>query len=256
MKNFINNFWIILLLIFFSCKQQQKSKLIIENNNIKVTHNKTVKEKFNFSTASYVDVLSDSTFYKLQIYDEEIDLNKSDNDYAMRQTLSVNQLVYVSDSCFGGYNNLPKATAFAKKTGKENDFFIKISIKIKNKNEIFDETWFWKQKVYGGNGNYGSDIASVELDDALFKYKNKSKRGLRIIYKWNLEHGIKLNILNFIKEESNWKLISREKINTSPKDNYNHFKDKVYFIDTIIADSNIKEKTDKIEITDKMIIDF
>ncbi|TRX30453.1 hypothetical protein FNW52_20130 [Flavobacterium sp. ZT3R18] len=239
MKNFINNCIVLFVLLFFSCKNAPKQGVIQKEQN----KQKTFKEH-NYKNVSYIDRELDSVIYKLSIC--------SGDDYALddlgRQTVLLKREIFVGDSCFGGYSNISKALSYAK---KKQDEYTRISISILNKKGKFNEVWFWKQISYGD----GELAGYIVLDEGYYKYKNHNKKGLKISYDYGFDNYLKLNTLNFIKENNMWKIISRESINTSPEESQH------YFIETTNLHGHYSGElsdtfppSEKVEITNEMII--
>lgn len=244
MKNFINSFYIVSIIIFVSCKNIQNPRIIDKNQYQK--EKSVVFKQINCRNSSYIDDELDSTFYKLDIC--------SDDDYLIdeyyRETILLTRKVFVGDSCFGGYANIPKALIYSKKNNKQAECYTRISINIENKEKKFDEVWFWKQEMY--NGELAGKIA---LDEGHFKYKNQNELGIKISYNYGFPDYYKQNTLNFIKKKKKWKIISRESFNTSKA------REEKYIIETGNLRGHYEGElsdtfppAEKIEITNEMIL--
>ena len=177
MKNFINSFYIVLILIFVSCKNEQNSKIIFKNQSQK--EKGIVVKDINYKNVSNIDTELDSTIYKLEIC--------SSDDYYTdekeRETVLLIRQVFVGDSCFGGYINIPKALTYSQKMKRQAENYTKISISIQNKEKTFDEVWFWKQEMYDGEM-----AGKVILDEGRFKYKNHNEIGIKISYNYGFHN--------------------------------------------------------------------
>lgn len=252
MKNIINSFVLVLIAMFFSCKN------CTERTVTKKTENKekidTIYIERNYKNVSYIDHELDSTIYKLDIGDSENYIVDNHN----RKTILLTRNIFVGDSCFGGYSNIPKALKYSKKMNMKGQEYTRIAISILNKNEKFDEVWFWKRNGdYGGDNGDGFSVSAgrVFLEEGYYKYKNHTELGLKINYDYGFSDYKKINSLNFIKKKNKWKIISRESINTSPDESIHYFLEANNLYGKYEGElSDTFPPSEKIEITNEMII--
>ncbi|MFC6097121.1 hypothetical protein ACFPVY_10745 [Flavobacterium qiangtangense] len=223
-----NRIIILLFITLTSCNQR-------ENFNL--------GEKKN-SKAFIVDFDADSVYYRLNVGHENENYYQ---DEKLNLLYLVTREVYVDDINFGAFNNetsLSKAENYSKENGR--NVYLVTKISIKKTDETYEDVWDYKNKIDFNENGYGLFTIKIFLEESCAEYKGNIQSRLHINFKTiDYDDGYKLYTLNYIFENKNWQLVSRERVCTIPNDI--NREEIGYCIDTI--NNNCKKFGNKFNLT-------
>ncbi len=212
----------------------------------------TNKNQILNSTTSYVNYELDSVYYKINVGSE----NK--NYYQDKRGnflfLVTREVFLDNNKNLGGlkqYKWFNEAKKYVK--NKDKKVYLGSKIGVKKIDGTYDYIWNYKSEITINNKGYGVYELQISLDDSYANYYNKLESHLHINFKTvDNDNGYKLYTLNYIYEDNQWHLVSRERICTIPKDINNE--EIGYCIDTI--NSNCEIKANKFSLTYNNIFDL
>ena len=196
----------IFLLSFITLTSCNKRKSLSTENNILS------------STSSYIDYDADSVYYKISVGYE------NDNYYQDKKAnllYLVTKEVYLDNNKnLGGFkhsNWYNEAKNHLK--NKDKSVYLITKIGIRKIDKTFDYIWTYKSEININNNGYGVYELQISLEDSYAEYNNQLESRLHIHFKTvDYNEGYKLYTLNYTHKENQWKLVSREKICTIPKE--------------------------------------
>lgn len=226
------------------------------------------KQNHNYTSNAEISSDADSLRYRLRILDTYSDsIYKTDNNY--RSELLVVKKICVLDSCFKPPKNMQKLMEYLKgrKDILKSSYNVRIEtfIKIKNSKNIYEDVWnrsesisfYFDQKVGEKRMDfYGITNTRVDLSECSVNYNNRTADGIKIsFHDTTSDKGYKIYMLNFVRHEDTWVLVSRERLNTLKNDS--NGEPLGYCYDSINANCNTTfKKGDVIYIHNEMMYDL
>ena len=182
-----------------------------------------------------------STIYLLDIFGDSIKYNDEDKD-----TVILEKRIFAKDSCFGAYNekNTLKAYRYADKHDSVG-VYIYYLIKCKNHKTGLFQTLFEIEhpEEYALNIELRQGYVYKQINKNNKYYKEYryvfDKKCLKVIQTFKGSGNMDFNCLNFeIDDNLNWTLISKEKLETNPPNEFRHYG---YCVDTVSKVLNTNE---------------
>jgi hypothetical protein len=197
---------------------------------------------------SFVNLEADSVYYKLSVGYDHSDYYQ---DSKSNLIFLVTREVEVLKKNFGGFNSvdLTAAKAYAIQHQGAQDggnVYLVTKISIKEINGSYDNVWTYRNIIDFDENSYTVNLFKIYLEDSFSEYNGKLQSRLHINFKTiDSDNGYKLYTLNYINNNAQWQLISREEISTITNE-VNH-EEVGYCIDTI--NSNCITKANKFNLT-------
>lgn len=182
------------------------------------------------ATPNLIDLENGRNLYKLWIIDEY-----EDNDYFLdynhsKCSVLIKNEVYVDSVYFGPFEKTNRAVKFARRSGKSSVNQV-TTISIKKKQGVYEDLWTFKNRVYTENKVNCKDCYSIydiriSADEAFFKYQGNERAGLKVIFSEpNDGDGFRMYNFYFVRNEKEWKLAYKEKIDTHPDAETHYIRD-------------------------------
>ncbi|QHI36731.1 hypothetical protein IMCC3317_21010 [Kordia antarctica] len=225
------------------------------------------KQNHNYTSNVEISSDADSLRYRLRILD-----TYSDSIYKIdekgKSEILIEKKLYVLDSCFGSPKDFMKLVNHVKKRddilNKPNDVSLKTFIKIKNIKNLYEQIWVRSEPLFPSHDQlsgenkliYGLPDTRVDLSEYSVNYNNRTADGIKIsFHDTTSDQGYKIYMLNFVRHEDSWILVSRERLNTLKNDS--NREPLGYCYDTINANCNTRfKKGEVIYIHNEMMYDL
>ena len=213
-----------LLIVIISCDRpgRQESELLGQ----KKTYSNNI---------SYINYESDTIYYKLplDIKDAGYEIDRKGNI-----TILVTKKIATCDKEFVGKENIRNALNYhrdvCERSASHNWLYEVYTVSIKKlKSNHYETIWIWKNPMKLEDYGFGkSDFHFyLETNDCLIDGKTQSRLNLNF-KNIDFDTGYILYTLSYINESNGWKFVSKERINTTGKDDYLN----VYYRETYTED--------------------
>ena len=166
----------------------------------------------------FVNANADTLFYKLFIIDR-YDNNKYNLDDRGKCTVLVSKRVFVNGEDFTSFDNTHKAVqhALAQKDNKNNNITQQTTISLKTSNG-FEEIWRFNNSISitDPKGIYSLYQVNIEPADGSTMYNGEVRSCFKIIFReTNLGNGERIVTFNFVEDNGEWQLASKERFNSN-----------------------------------------